>query len=218
MEKNERTAIYDAFRNVPKSAQKTIAGGPLKGFTDINPMWRIKRLTEVFGPCGKGWKIEDVNFETQAGPKGEVGVFCTLNLYVRYQGEWSEPIFGVGGSRVVVDDSRGAHLDDEGYKKAYTDAISIACKALGMCADIYFSADVKTTDNLSKYDTDAPAAAPQQARPAKPQAPAGKPQITDAQFEKVMGRLAKGEKSLIDKVRQTYSLNEEQTQILKQYE
>lgn len=51
-----------------------------------------------------------------------------------------------------------------------------------------------------------------------PQAPAGKPQITDAQFEKVMARLGKGEKSLIDKVRQTYTLTEEQTTILKQYE
>lgn len=213
MEKNERTAIYDAFRNVPKSAQKTIAGGPLKGFTDINPMWRIKRLTEVFGPCGKGWKIEDVKFWSDS-KEDEAGAFCSLNLYVKYGEEWSAPIFGVGGSHLIVSDKNGIHLDDESYKKAYTDAISIACKALGMCADIYFAADVKTRDNVTKYDT-APATP---AAPAKPQAPAGKPQITDAQFEKVMARLGKGEKSLIDKVRQTYTLTEEQATILKQYE
>jgi hypothetical protein len=184
-EKVENMKVYDAFRTVPESAKKTIQGGPLKGFTDINPMWRLKQLTEVFGPCGKGWKIENVDFDTLEGPKGEIGVFCTLNLYVRYQGEWSEPIFGVGGSRVVVDDSRGAHLDDEGYKKAYTDAISIACKALGMCADIYFAADVKTTDNLSKYDTDAPAAAPapQQAEPAKPAAAVKPSQVIQPAYQ-----------------------------------
>ena len=42
--------LYEAFRAVPKDAQKTIGAGKLKGFTDINPMWRIKLLTETFGP------------------------------------------------------------------------------------------------------------------------------------------------------------------------
>lgn len=43
---------YKAFCNTPTEAQKPIAAGRLKGFTDINPMWRFKALTEVFGPCG----------------------------------------------------------------------------------------------------------------------------------------------------------------------
>ena len=48
--------LYEAFRAVPETAQKTIKGGRLNGMTDINPMWRIKTLTERFGPCGIGWK------------------------------------------------------------------------------------------------------------------------------------------------------------------
>ena len=44
--------IYNLARSVPDEAQKPIAAGRLKGMTDINPMWRIKRLTEIFGPCG----------------------------------------------------------------------------------------------------------------------------------------------------------------------
>ena len=47
--------IYDRIRGVPETAQKTIGGGRLKGMTDINPMWRIKTLTEVFGVAGFGW-------------------------------------------------------------------------------------------------------------------------------------------------------------------
>ena len=46
----DNLAIYNAVRNVPENAKKPIAGGPLKGKTDINPMWRIKALTEQFGP------------------------------------------------------------------------------------------------------------------------------------------------------------------------
>ena len=47
--------IYNAVKKVPKEAQRPITGGRLKGKTEINPMWRIKALTEQFGPCGIGW-------------------------------------------------------------------------------------------------------------------------------------------------------------------
>ena len=54
---NENLSIYNKVRVVPDSAKREIQGGKLKGFTDINPMWRIKTLTEVFGVCGFGWKV-----------------------------------------------------------------------------------------------------------------------------------------------------------------
>lgn len=47
--------LYNKVRNVPQEAKKEIKGGRLKGMTDINPMWRIKTLTEQFGICGMGW-------------------------------------------------------------------------------------------------------------------------------------------------------------------
>ena len=143
--------LYNALRSVPAEAQKKIGGGPLAGFTDINPMWRIKMLTTTFGPCGLGWVIKDIQTWT-SGAAGEEAVFVSLNLYVKYGSEWSEPIYGIGGSKVLVVDKNGPHLDDEAYKKAYTDAISIACKALGMAADVYFNKDIKTRDNRTKYD------------------------------------------------------------------
>ena len=36
--------IYNDLRNVPKEAQKSFNNGRFSG-TDINPMWRIKKLT-----------------------------------------------------------------------------------------------------------------------------------------------------------------------------
>lgn len=54
----------------------------------------------------------------------------------------------------------------------------------------------------------------------KPRAKAvteGKKPCSDAAFEKAMERLNKGEKSLIDKLEQTYALTEEQQQVLSQY-
>ena len=41
--------IFDLVREVPDEAKKQITAGRLKGMTDISPMWRIQKLTELFG-------------------------------------------------------------------------------------------------------------------------------------------------------------------------
>lgn len=128
--------IYNDARAVPQEAQKEFNNGRFKG-TDINPMWRIKKLTELFGAAGVGWYTDDV--EERFEEYGDTVIaIVTLKLYVKVDGEWSKPIYGTGGNQVV---SKG-RVSDEGYKMAYTDALSVACKALGIGADIYFANDV----------------------------------------------------------------------------
>lgn len=134
--------LYEELREVPENAQKTIKGGRLKGFTDINPMWRLKRLTETFGPCGLGWYLDEV--ETFSEPAGdEIVTTVELKLYVKdpNTGEWSKPIYGIGGSKLLQKEDKGFYTNDEGYKMALTDAIGVACKSLGMAADVYWSND-----------------------------------------------------------------------------
>lgn len=144
-------ALYNKVRAVPKEAQKLISGGRLKGMTDINPMWRIKCLTEQFGPCGVGWyyEITDKWIETSMA-KDEITAHIKLNLYIKYDGEWSKPIQGVGGSMLVVSEKNGLYVNDECYKMALTDAISVACKALGMGADIYWQNDNTKYNDVKK--------------------------------------------------------------------
>ena len=133
--------IYEQSREVPKEAQKRIKGGRLSGMTDINPMWRIKKLTDLFGPVGFGWRYEIIDKRLEEGGNNEIAAFVDINLYVKYEGEWSEAIQGTGGSTFVAKESRGLHTSDECFKMALTDAISIACKALGFGADIYWDKD-----------------------------------------------------------------------------
>lgn len=151
----DNLSLYNRFREVPQEAKKTIKGGKLNGFTDINPMWRIKKLTEEFGECGFGWYYEEVErWKETCGQ--EVAVFVKINLYTKRNNEWSQPVMGVGGSKMVQLFKGGEVVDfsDEAYKMALTDAISIACKALGMGADVYFAND------RTKYESQ-PAQAPQ---------------------------------------------------------
>lgn len=133
--------IYEKVREVPENAQKKIAAGRIKGFTDINPMWRIKALTEQFGPCGIGWyyTIEEKWLDKQG--TGEIITNILINLYVKIGDDWSKPIQGIGGSMQVSKESKGMYISDESYKMALTDAISVACKALGIGADVYWQSD-----------------------------------------------------------------------------
>ena len=146
----DKMTIYEQCREVPKEAQKPIAAGRLKGKTDINPMWRIKKLTELFGPAGIGWKFDPPVFEEKQGAKGEVMVHRFTCLYIRQDVEqaWSAPIPGIGGSTLITMERDGLRTDDDAYKKAYTDAQSVACKALGIGADVYWNADKTKYDPL----------------------------------------------------------------------
>ena len=148
--------IYNAGRTVPENAKKPIAGGKLKGKTDINPMWRIKNLTEQFGACGFGWYYKVVNKWTeQVGD--EVAVFVDIELYVKVDGEWSMPIIGTGGNMFASKTSKGLDVSDECYKMATTDALSVACKQLGIGADVYWEGDkTKYTSKESEPKEDKP--------------------------------------------------------------
>jgi hypothetical protein len=133
--------MWAKFETTPKEAQKEINAGRLKGFTDINPMWRFKKLTEVFGPCGIGWKYVITDKQIIPGANGEAKAMLDILLYYKQNGEWSEGVPGTGGSSFVSSEKNGLYTNDECFKMALSDAVGTACKALGMSADIYFSKD-----------------------------------------------------------------------------
>ena len=135
--------LYNTYRKVPESAQKTITAGRLKGMTDINPMWRIQCLTEAFGPCGIGWFVRTHDKWITEGTDGEKVAWVSASLFIKKgegEDDWSEAIEGIGGSMLVANERNGAHTSDEAFKMAYTDAISVCCKMLGFGADVYWSA------------------------------------------------------------------------------
>lgn len=144
----ENLHIYEQVMEVPNEAKKPIQGGKLKGKTDINPMWRIRELTRLFGPCGFGWVADIKERWIEEGANGERAAFVEIALRVKYSGEWSEPITGIGGSMLIASERGALATNDEAYKMAYTDAISVACKALGFGAKVYWAEDkTKYTGN-----------------------------------------------------------------------
>lgn len=160
--------FYSQGCEVPQDALKKIQAGRLRGMSDVNPMWRMKRMTEIFGPVGFGWKYEIVRQWTEVYGE-EVKCFCNLNLYVRdpETKEWSSPIPGNGGSSIVSKEKGGCYVNDEGYKMALTDALSIAMKPLGIGGNIWYGPKA-TGHNESKYEAATREDQGNAGQPAKP--------------------------------------------------
>ena len=154
---------YNKLKAVPQKALRQIQSGRLRGKHDINPMWRIKAMTEQFGVCGIGWKYIITKQWTETFGS-EVKAYCNIDLFIKVNGEWSDAIQGTGGSSEVSMESKGAYVSDECYKMALTDALSVAMKALGVAADVYFEAGKDIIDIDSKYDAQDIRAAQQQAK------------------------------------------------------
>lgn len=142
--------IWNQFCKPPATALREIEAGRLKGKSDINPQWRIKAMTEVFGVCGVGWKYKIVRLWKETGAHDEVMAFAEIKLYTKLYTKvdkfagiehkipvWSEPIPGVGGHFFTVKEKGGMHNNDECWKMAITDALSVAMKQLGVASSVY---------------------------------------------------------------------------------
>ena len=142
--------IWDRVYKPDPTSLKTIGGGRLKGMTDINPQWRLQAATEEFGPCGIGWWYTIKELWTVPGSDGQVMAFARVDVFYRDGETISNPVEGIGGSMMITNESKKEqqadgttkyvpyqYTNDECYKMAVTDALSVAFKALGFGAEIY---------------------------------------------------------------------------------
>lgn len=116
----------------PKHTKPFNRSGGFKG-TAVKPIYCTERMTELFGPCGVGWGINEPSFQV-VNADSEILVYCTVSIW---HGSRDCLIFGVGGDKCVTTRSSGSFNDDEAFKKAFTDAIGNAMKQLGMSADVH---------------------------------------------------------------------------------
>lgn len=123
---------WNQLSRVPVSHLKTIQFGALKGKSDINPQWRYKAMTEVYGECGKGWSHRLSDVQIVDGANGEVLIFVEVKVWAG-----DKEFTGVGGDKIVVKDKNGLRSNDEAMKMAYTDALGTALKYVGVASEIY---------------------------------------------------------------------------------
>jgi hypothetical protein len=123
---------WNRLARVPVERLKTIQFGALKGKSDINPQWRYKAMTEVYGECGKGWNHRLSDVQIVDGANGEVLIFVEVKVWAG-----DKEFTGVGGDKIVTKDKNGLRSNDEAMKMAYTDALGTALKYVGVASEIY---------------------------------------------------------------------------------
>lgn len=145
------TEIWDRLAKTdPKATKGFQRAGGFKG-TAVNPTHRMKMMTQAFGPVGIGWGMTAPEYQIVTAPNGDMLVFCTAAVWIMHEGKKSELIYGTGGDVVASKRKSGdAFTDDEAFKKAFTDALGNAMKALGMNADVHLGLfdDAKYVNSL----------------------------------------------------------------------
>lgn len=128
-ETTDNTVIWNALRATPEAYLKTFkkAGG-FSG-KSIDPVYRIMRLTEQFGPCGKGWGFVQEDQFSDAG-SGAYCVYVRGHLWYMLDGERYQTCSHTGGT--ICD-----RAPDESYKMAETDALGKCCVDIGLAVDVY---------------------------------------------------------------------------------
>lgn len=128
---------WNDVKQVPPEHLKEIKFGYLKGKSDINPQWRLMAMTQAFGMVGHGWTYRIVRTWSEKTPDGQVLAFAEVAVKTKFEGEWGEEFSGIGGSMIAELAKGNLKSNDEGYKMAVTDALSVAFKCVGIAADIY---------------------------------------------------------------------------------
>ena len=140
-----------------------VAAGAAKRFkraggfsgTDINPQWRMKRMTEVFGPVGVGWgyEIEDRWSETITQGDGQVTI-----AYVQVKAWWVHSESETRESRNYTGSQIGGtsmkRTPDESYKMAITDALGKCLAQLGLAAEVYLGEFDQPVDYATSQELD----------------------------------------------------------------
>lgn len=141
---NENSRIWrDLFPTDPKYVRPADRAGVPKGLlSSIDTTWRAMRLTEYFGPFGKGWGIEEEPKPLVIDAGEQTLIMLTLKCF------WVDPepphekhiIYGFGGDSITKK-KVGAppSSDDEALKKCATDALFHAYYRLGLSADIWLN-------------------------------------------------------------------------------
>ena len=130
---NPNKNIWDKLKQTDPRFTKRVN----KGFgeiTTIDPMYQIMKMTETFGPIGKGWSY-DAEYKYQGTDNNQTAVvFAEVKIVYRIEDIWYR--YGPVSSVCALYKKAGS-LDDEAPKKALTDAMTKAFSHLGVSADVF---------------------------------------------------------------------------------
>jgi hypothetical protein len=133
----------------PKDTKPFQRSGGFSG-TAICPMSIAKRATELFGPLGIGWGIEELETKIEGTDEKKIWFAHVKVWYLHPVTKQKGEITQWGATEFIGKRSSGAFIDEEAAKKSVTDGWTKCMSMLGFSADVHLG---KFDD--SKYVNDA---------------------------------------------------------------
>ena len=188
---NNNLNVWNQVKQTPQNFLKPIGFGALKGKSDINPQWRLMAMTQAFGQVGHGWTYRIVRTWAEQAEDKTIMCFCEVAVKTKVDGNWGEEFSGIGGSTIQDKNKNGLQPNDEGYKKATTDALGVAFKAVGVAADIYLG-NFDGSKYQFNYDHAFPEPQATQATQATQANTANKLELSEERFKDALEAIKKG--------------------------
>jgi len=120
--------VWDELKHTDPKFTKAFAKFG-KQLTTTDPMYQVRKMTDLFGPVGKCWTYA-VNYTYT-----DKLVFAELKI--GWRDSVNEAFNWYGPVATVNPLYQKDRLDDEAPKKAMTDAMTKAFSHLGMAADVF---------------------------------------------------------------------------------
>ena len=129
--KNDNMTLWNQVCDSDPASLKAVSFGS-RSFTAIDPMYQIRKATEVFGPIGKGWGWDATTREAYFAD-GSAVFISEVSVWI----ESREKAFGpFTGCRKFFDSKKG-RIAEDAPKMATTDALTKALSHIGFNADVF---------------------------------------------------------------------------------
>lgn len=136
MNTNPNMALWDRVCVTDPKAVKPITGKQYSG-NSPKPYWIVQRLTEEFGPCGKGWGFTILNERMERLTETDVLHVALVRFWYVSEGARCE-LEQIGQTKAVYAKRDGALLvDEDAPKKSVTDALVKCASYIGFAGDIF---------------------------------------------------------------------------------
>lgn len=136
------------WESVCKTDPRWVKFVTFTGLSEINPQYRFRSMTKLFGPLGLGWRYEivkdvqgkPIEYVEQSRVSGEVYYSVLVAVYVRDRdsGEWFRAGEQYGTGYYVEKSSKGERdVQENARKGAVTDALGKIFSHFGIGSDVY---------------------------------------------------------------------------------
>ncbi len=127
-DREKNLALWREVEHTPAEFRKEVDFG--RKFTAIDPYYRLRLATELWGPFGNRWGVRNERFDWPL--EGEHLLVYQAELY--YPADDGEGVVPLHSS-ILAANKRG--LDADAVKKVATDALTKGLSKLGFSADIF---------------------------------------------------------------------------------